>query len=250
MLAALAYLWANNPIAAVTAIVGLVAVLMALTVVVLNAFASIWRFCLLFKEAYDRDGALASNPQIAYKRAWLLGDGFRGVVGKNYGVDEEAEGPGFHAYKSFESALNHPQPGNVYLEVLLSGVIAEHRLGYTASHQRVLQIITGSCVSCERPATYYSITVTSGGERQPIFVCRKHAVVKSGRLSQRIIRRLRGNSGSVEYHKPVAELVNDFSGLKHSNVVVSPYDGEEAFTPTEPPMTAETTVLASTEVAR
>jgi hypothetical protein len=65
------------------------------------------------------------DSRIGYKRAWLEGDSFKGVVGVPYDVDEEAKGPGFHAYSSFRDARYHPQAGNVYLEVLLSGEIRE-----------------------------------------------------------------------------------------------------------------------------
>lgn len=175
-----------------------------------------------------------ADSRIGYKRAWLEGDSFKGVVGIPYDVDEEANGPGFHAYSTFRDARYHPQAGNVYLEVLLSGYIQEHDLGYTASHQRVLQVIAGDCSEsdCKLPATHYFLDPRPTVEPAPLFLCQRHSRlpsrIKARRSVQRLSNQLRGDS----FDRPVEELAEDFEWLKEAGVVVAPYSGKEAFIPT------------------
>lgn len=99
----------------------------------------------------------STTPQVGYKRAWLCmpDEGtiaFRGVASPHlYTCDEEhvRNTVGFHAYYSLENALKHTQDANIYLEVLGTGKVGVHELGYTSTHQRVLQLVIGDCGGCE-----------------------------------------------------------------------------------------------------
>jgi len=173
------------------------------------------------------------ESRIGYKRAWLKSDSFRGVLGIPYNVDESTNGRGFHAYYSFSDAFNHPQDGNVYLEVLLSGDIREHDLGYIASHQRVLQVIAGDCRDCNRPATNYWFDPEDGAEAAPVFLCRHHARLPNRVKPIRAFQRLTNRLLNDDFDEPIEELANDFPWLAHAGVISAPHAGPKAFIPTK-----------------
>jgi len=219
-------LWENSPIAALAVVLAALGFL---------AFI-VWIIGLGCVELGIINPRLPKvDSRIGYKRAWLEGDSFKGVVGIPYDVNEEARGPGFHAYRSFKKAFNHPQKGNVFLEVLLSGNIQEHDLGYTASHQRVLQVIAGNCSECNQSATHYFLDPKPTVEPAPLFLCQRHARLPSrvkARLSvQKLSNRLRGDN----FDQPIERLAEDFDWLKEAGVVTAPYSGENRFIPTKLP---------------
>jgi hypothetical protein len=211
------------------------------------------------------------TPKIAYKRATLLlnrsGDDqhLRGVVGLTYSPDEDAEGVGFHAYERLVDAQNHPQQGNVILEVLLSGNIEEHDLGYIATHQRVLQVIPDSCSYCGLQPTHFFIGATTSelnnyyveanfsttidalrgvlysirdgdkAKKTVMFLCRLHTLEHNAtnpfaKLAQKVTFQsdwLRSGA------KPLTELNRALPWLDKHNVVVASLTGPNALVPTK-----------------
>lgn len=167
------------------------------------------------------------KPVIAYKRAVLKAGDRRkcleGVIGKKYGVSSKAElfSPGFHAYRRYSDAVRHPQNGNVFLEVLLSGKVKDHDLGWTATEQRVLQVIPhcsfGGFGVCKRPVRYYYPYV---GELH--FHCRLHTW--GGQLES--------NSMGVQ-RKRISKLEQDYSVFKEHGIVVALTSGRDRFVPTK-----------------
>jgi len=166
------------------------------------------------------------QPVIAYKRAILrAGDRskcLKGVIGKQYSLSSKAElfSPGFHAYRTYKLAQNHPQDGNVFLEVLLSGKVKDHDLGWTATEQRVLQVIPhctfGSFSVCKRPVRSYH---SYAGELH--FNCRLHTLDGKFEASSIGVQR-----------KPIAQLEQDYSAFKEHGVVVALGSGRNRFIPT------------------
>lgn len=166
------------------------------------------------------------QPVIAYKRAILrAGDHskcLKGVIGKRYSLSSKAAflSPGFHAYRTYKLAQNHPQDGNVFLEVLLSGKVKDHDLGWKASEQRVLQIIPhctfGSFGVCKRQVRYY---YSYFGELR--FNCRIHGGEAKREASFIGVER-----------KPIADLKQDYSAFKDDGVVVALGSGRNRFIPT------------------
>lgn len=172
------------------------------------------------------------NPMIAYKRAELLpptlrkrSHDFAGVVGQTYGVVDKATSVlGFHAYDDFSRARKHPQEGNVFLEVVLSGAVQEHDLGWTATNQRVLQVIPHCCFgviggTCKLRPTRYFVA----GDKL-YFRCSIHAF-DAGLLALVKLAPL----------EPIAGLAARYENFEDHNVVVSFESGSDRFIPTELP---------------
>lgn len=105
-------------------------------------------------------------PVLGYKTAKLVGvtlDDSEGIVdmrlsgllGFEYGVKDSTTKRGykkFNMYSDVSAALGHEQDwGDVFLEVVGSGEVEEHELGYTAQHQRVLQV---AFLECSRYVTH------------------------------------------------------------------------------------------------
>lgn len=91
--------------------------------------------------AYKR--AIMTELQVVDNSQALVHLDLTGVTGFEYASDADARDSsiGFHAYRNIHEAINHPQRANVVLEVLLSGDVDVHGLGYEARHQRVLQVL-------------------------------------------------------------------------------------------------------------
>jgi len=170
------------------------------------------------------------HPAIAYKRAMLLPPtlvkrehDFQGVVGQSYGaVDRATSSLGFHAYEDFKRARKHPQTGNVFLEVALSGNVQEHDLGWTASEQRVLQVIPHCSFSItghvcrSRPTKYFTV------QGQLYFHCTFHSVL--------------GRIVALAYLapiEPVSGLAARYENFEKHNVLVAFESGADRFIPTE-----------------
>ena len=117
------------------------------------------------------------EPVIGYKRAVLsltrphLFYGVGGQAGYDADCDKAPRSPGFHFYSTVYNAENHAQAGTVYLEVIGSGLVDIYDLGAITSHQRVLQVIFGSCLYCTTQAEFWA---SSNGK--VVGVCRKHSV--------------------------------------------------------------------------
>jgi hypothetical protein len=170
------------------------------------------------------------HPVIAYKRAMLLlptlgkrAHDFKGVYGSSYGVvDRATSSIGFHAYEDFKRARSHPQAGNVFLEVVMSGDVQEHKLGWTATEQRVLQVIPhcGFSVTghvCRfRPNKYF----TAGG--QLYFRCSFHSFT-AGVVALSHFAPL----------EPISGLATRYPSFEEHNVVVAFESGDDRFVATE-----------------
>lgn len=59
---------------------------------------------------------------------------------------------GFYAYKDNADAKNHDQHGDFLVKTVASGKILEHEKGYRYGHQRVEEIVVGTCFLCSQPA--------------------------------------------------------------------------------------------------
>lgn len=103
-----------------------------------------------------------AKPQpavVGYKKAGFSGPDalypFTGVMGQPYGVVDSAvmANLGFHMYETLQKALDHPQEGNVCLEVTGYGSVEKCELGYISDRQRVIQMIVGECNYCGYPAS-------------------------------------------------------------------------------------------------
>jgi hypothetical protein len=109
----------------------------------------------------------------------------------------------------------------------------ENDLGYTASHQRVLQVIAGDCSDCDRPATHYFLDPNPTVVPAPVFLCRRHSRIpsrlKPGLAVQKLSNRLRKDS----FDRPIEKLAEEFSWLQDAGVVTAPYSGQNAFVPTK-----------------
>lgn len=171
-------------------------------------------------------------PRVAYKRARVTELGFAGVgADVSYGVKSRAHGLGFHAYKELDDALSHNQPGDVFLEVLLSGTVREHHKGYIASRQRVLQVISDHCVYCHASGTYFANN-SSG----LTFFCGFHAAAATPgfigivtRLSQpATVPKQRGI-------RPLSEFADSYGWLKDADVGVTSQSRRDGFAPTSAP---------------
>lgn len=123
-------------------------------------------------------------PVVAYKRAYMWSAGedgevaFSGVTAyaSPYNIVGEAQNQvGFHMYKKLRQALNHPQEGNVFLEVVGSGHVEEHEVGYETTKQRVTQVLVGACNFCEkRPGVMFFL---SEGDNPGMWLCTTHSRV-------------------------------------------------------------------------
>lgn len=168
------------------------------------------------------------EAKIAYKRAYLRlhndRQPFKGVTGHGYGVDDDARGwIGFHAYDSFAQALKHPQEGNVYLEVVLSGTIGEYQDGYVASHQRVLQVIPDGCGFCKRKAYYY---IDDAIEDELLFTCKRdHVVMSAASVLVNVIGAVTRKGSGLSKPKPIAKLSKEFPDLVARGVVFAELSG-------------------------
>jgi hypothetical protein len=179
-----------------------------------------------------------SEPRIGYKRAFLrlelFGDEhFAGVVGHKYSVDAEAiNGVGFHAYSTLAKALKHPQKGDVFLEVLLSGVVTDHEDGYVATHQRVLQLITERCDACERGASYFGLySEDKSASTEVNFSCRRHRpLLGSMHALARIRRPFTGDNATKV--RPIVELPKALPWLDKHGIVVAELTGPNKLVPT------------------
>jgi len=169
------------------------------------------------------------KPRIAYKRASISEIGFSGVgVPTGYGVASRTISRGFHAYEKLEDALTHPQQGDVFLEVLLSGTIQEHNKGYIASRQRVLQIISHNCVYCRSSGTHFA--KDSGGLT---FFCGFHAVAAKPGLIGGLTRAATLDPIPKQRGiKPLSEFAASYSWLKDTDVVVTSQSSTNGFVPT------------------
>lgn len=104
---------------------------------------------------------------------------FKGMSWVRYGLNSEAESDsaGFHMFKRLTDAENHNQ-GNVssvLIEVMGYGDMNMHRKGFETDHQRVLQLIIGTCnwYKCDQQAEFFippKTIVTGGYEAR----CSKH----------------------------------------------------------------------------
>lgn len=65
---------------------------------------------------------------------------------------------GFYAYKDNDDAKNHDQHGNFLAKVVASGILLEHEKGYRYGHQRIEEIVVGTCFQCSAPADRVIIT--------------------------------------------------------------------------------------------
>lgn len=213
----------------------------------ISAFFIVLAMIFLFADAYmdetlsrrfRKPFAKTVAPQVAYKRAFLLSQStysrpnyFKGVTGTQYGPDEDAEnGHGFHAYDSFEKARNHPQRGNVLLEVLLSGGITQYSLGAVAEHQRVLQIIVERCSVCDRQATHF---IHKSGE-ELLFMCPLHTGISRGQIGfMKIFDKMTMRPPIGIEARPIAQLGDELEWVKANNIVVSQAEGARKFIPTQ-----------------
>lgn len=180
---------------------------------------------------FETKKAQPGTTQIAYKRAYLLGPGqhndryFQGVSGfKGYKpVDEtDKHDHGFHAYKDFKRAKHHVQEGNVLLEVLLSGDISEHSLGYTSTKQRVLQIIADDCIECATESTHF---VYEAALNRIVFTCKKHRKIAEGILNQQS-----GRDTSIHEFDQLSTVL---PWIAEHRIVVSKRSGDNQFVPTK-----------------
>lgn len=190
-------------------------------------------------------------PVVGYKQASLNKDGtFTAMVGIGYTHNAKAKGPGFHSFKEFKNAEAHEQQGKIMLEVLQSGKIMDHELGYTSSKQRVLQLIFKNCilVFCDRPSEYACLDTAN----QVVGYCKTHAGHKEV-TKKKVLRKtpsrgltslfnLRSNKETkiTEEKYILNEGMYSFSQLgelipwlKESNVVVAAVSGENRFVPTK-----------------
>jgi hypothetical protein len=185
------------------------------------------------------------EAKIAYKRAYLRlhndRQPFKGVTGHGYGVDDDSRGwIGFHAYDSLAQALKHPQTGNVYLEVLLSGTIGEYQDGYVASHQRVLQVIPDSCGFCTRKAHYYMDDDT---DDELIFACKGHRIAMAAAVvASNAIGAVARKGPALSQPKPIAKLAEEFPDLVARGVVFAELSGPNKLVQTVISKTDDTAV--------
>lgn len=176
-------------------------------------------------------------PKVAYKRAFLLASshdekryfaGVANIKGTNYAPDADAKpgSPGFHAYERFADAATHVQKGNVILEVLLSGNIEEHKLGYIAQHQRVLQIIFDQCALCKDAATHFAHHPMFD---KVVFFCAEHYEKSTEMLEN-------GEIETDATFRPVMGRVHDLHlalpWIAEHNIVLAPKTGAGKFIPT------------------
>lgn len=191
---------------------------------------SLFDFLVDFFERPTVKAKTLERPVIAYKRAQLMPPGnrqhtkdFKGVVGYEYGVSDEAitTTVGFHAYKSFKAARKHPQRGNVFLEVVLSGYLQDHDLGWTASKQRVLQVIPHCSFSvvgtCHKTVRRYH---ESAGEL--LFSCLLHTPIA---LADATVR--------FESREHISTLASRYPDFIEHDVVVAAESGARKFIPTK-----------------
>jgi hypothetical protein len=209
-------------------------VIVMVTVVTATLTTILWHIACSFIPALHRLSSEKSPPVIGYKKATLLrspspGKHFAGVIGFEYSVDDDANGLGFHAYRSFAQAAAHPQNGNVMLEVLLSGVVREHREGYIASHQRVLQVIADRCTFCKSEAKYFVPR-----ETEVEFNCEKHVFTwnTNSELVRQGLKIALGRGKSPYGVRPVRLLVEEFPWLDEHKIVVAERFGPNEFVPT------------------
>lgn len=181
--------------------------------------------------------AKQSTPRIGYKQAFLRPwhdpseNIFQGVIGVGYGVVSSTQSVGFHAFRNFSDAANHPQKGNVILEVLLSGVIQDRALGYISTEQRVLQVIPEGCSICHGTPDFF---VHRDG-LSIYFLCRMHAGkdnLSKPKFLGRVIQFFSSEVDRVDA-KPLNKLGEDFPTLATNHVVVAPKEGVNAFVPTQ-----------------
>jgi hypothetical protein len=180
------------------------------------------------------------EPRIGYKRAFLTpqshGDQhFRGVVGHTYGVESDASNRywGFHAYESFAKAYKHPQQGNVFLEVVLSGHVKEHEDGYIASHQRVLQVIPDTCYRCSRQTTHFALTTDPDPTSQMLFVCAIHKPLTSVSVrAMNFFKKFDNEILTATNVRPIAELNKELPWLDQHGIVVAELAGPNKLVPT------------------
>jgi len=168
------------------------------------------------------------EAKIAYKRAILRLHNdekpFTGVTGHGYGVDDDAAGwIGFHAYDSLAQALKHPQEGNVYLEVILSGTIGEYQDGYVASHQRVLQVIPDGCNFCGSKAYYYMDDTVN---EALLFACKRDRLALAAAAATiNLLGVVTLKGASLSQPKPIAKLSKEFPDLVARGVVFAELSG-------------------------
>lgn len=177
-----------------------------------------------------------STVKVAYKKGIMLpGNGhFKGVMGGGYGPDDDRNpgSLGFHAYGDLNQALDHPQEGNVLLEVLLSGVVEEMEDGYVAEHQRVLQIIPYRCddSNCQLLPTHFAYM--KGQELS--FVCSLHAApVKALHKTARVVSAIPFVRPLRPFMvEPISKLPACFPWMNENKIVVGKLKGKDKFIPT------------------
>jgi hypothetical protein len=169
-----------------------------------------------------------SSVKVAYKKGFMLpGYGhFKGVMGGTYRAEDvkNQHSLGFHAYESFDKALNHNQEGN--------GDIEEMEEGYISERQRVLQVIPYKCEDdfCPLLPTHFSHMQNE----QLWFLCPVHvvpmkAIHKAARLANAIPFVRKSQPFVVE---PLDKLPARFPWLNEHKIVIGRLKGRKKFIPT------------------